>query len=51
MYSNTTTLAPQVTYAKKPVPAVSIHKQMNFVAPIAKRFKGTQGKGVTYVPA
>ena len=49
MYSSVTRLAPQVTYAKKPVKPVSIYNQMNYVAPISKKFSGS-GQGVTYVP-
>ena len=49
MYSNSTRLAPQVTYAKKPVKAVSIYTQMKYVSPISKRFPGS-GQPVSYVP-
>ena len=46
MYSYTTRRAPQVTFAKHPVKAISIYQQMNFA--------GGQLKGaytpVTYVP-
>ena len=47
MYSNTTRLAPQVTYAKHPVKAVSIYQQMNWQA--GGRLKGAYTP-VTYVP-
>ena len=47
MYSYTTRRAPQVTFAKHPVKAISIYQQMNWQA-------GGQLKGaytpVTYVP-
>ena len=49
MYSNTTRLAPQVTYAKRPVKAVSVYSLMNYVAPISKKFAGS-GQPVSYVP-
>jgi len=49
MYSFTTRLAPQVTFAKRPVKPVSIYQQMNYVAGGAKQLKGTYTP-VTYVP-
>ena len=48
MYSNRT-LAPQVTFAKRPVKAESIYSRMKYVAPISKKFAGS-GQGVSYVP-
>ena len=51
MYSYTTNLAPQVTFAKRPVKAVSVHTQFNYVAPITKKVKGSNPQIVTYVPA
>ena len=47
MYSSTTRLAPQVTFAKHPVKAVSIYQQMNWQA--GGRLKGAYTP-VTYVP-
>ena len=49
MYSTTTRLAPQVTYAKHPVKAENIYQQMNFVSPSASKLQGTYTQ-VTYVP-
>ena len=49
MYSFTTRIAPQVTYAKRPVKPVSIYQQMKFVSPSEARLQGTYTP-VTYVP-
>ena len=49
MYSNSTRLAPQVTYAKRAVKVESIYTRMKYVAPISKKFPGS-GQPVTYVP-
>ena len=49
MYNNTTRLAPQVTFAKRPVKPVSIFTLMNYVSPLAKRFQATSRPA--YTPA
>ena len=51
MYSYSTRLAPQIVKASKPVKPVSIWDQMNYVAPIKKKFKGSGDQQVTFVPA
>ena len=48
MYSYTTSLAPQVSYAKRPVKAVSVHTQ--FKSAKTKK-EGSTPQLVTYVPA
>lgn len=51
MYSYSTRLAPQIVKSNKPVKPVSIWDQMNYVSPINKKFKGSGGQPVTFVPA
>ena len=51
MYSYSTRLAPQSVKSNKPVKPVSIWDQMNYVAPIKKKFKGSGDQQVTFVPA
>lgn len=51
MYSFSTRLAPQIVKSNKPVKAVSVWEQMNYVPPIRKLMKGGPGQPVTFVPA